>query len=91
MVLEKVPTSLRGELTRWTLELKAGVFVGTVSATVRDLLWEKIAKSLRSGGAMMIHSSNCEQGFKVRYAGDTSRTFVDFEGLWLVGIEEKLG
>jgi CRISPR-associated protein Cas2 len=89
MVLEKVPTSLRGELTRWTLELKAGVFVGTVSAMVRDLLWQKVAKSLRAGGAVMIYTSDTEQGFQVRYAGDTSRTFIDFEGIWLVGIEEK--
>ncbi len=91
MVLEKVPTSLRGELTRWTLELKAGVFVGTVSAMVRDLLWQKVAKSLRAGGAVMIYTSDTEQGFQVRYAGDTSRTFIDFEGLWLVGIEAKQG
>ncbi len=42
LILEKVPTSLRGELTRWLLELKAGVFVGKVSAMVRDRLWEHV-------------------------------------------------
>jgi CRISPR-associated protein Cas2 len=30
MILEKVPTSLRGELTRWMLEPKSGVFVGNI-------------------------------------------------------------
>jgi CRISPR-associated protein Cas2 len=89
LVLEKVPTSLRGELTRWTLELKAGVFVGTVSAIVRDLLWNKVRSSLKGGGAVMIHSDNSEQGFGVRYWGDTSRRIEDFEGLWLVGVVEK--
>ena len=43
LVLERVPTSLRGELTRWMLEPKAGVFVGTMSALVREQLWEKVS------------------------------------------------
>jgi CRISPR-associated protein Cas2 len=91
LVMEKVPTSLRGELTRWTLELKAGVFVGTVSAVVRDLLWDKVKWSLKGGGAIMIHTDNSEQGFAIRYWGETSRRIEDFEGLWLVGVEENQG
>ena len=35
MILERVPVLLRGELTRWLLEVRAGVFVGTMSAGVR--------------------------------------------------------
>ncbi len=87
-ILEKVPASLRGELTRWTLELKAGVFVGSVSAMVRNLLWEKICLSAKDGGATLIHSMDNEQGFAVQMYGDTSRRIVDFEGLWLVGVQE---
>ena len=30
LILERVPVGLRGELTRWLLEAKAGVFVGKV-------------------------------------------------------------
>ncbi|NQT51853.1 type I-E CRISPR-associated endoribonuclease Cas2, partial [bacterium] len=62
-ILENVPTSLRGELTRWMLEPRAGVFVGSLSAMVRDKLWEKIARKLKDGGAMDIHTTNNEQGF----------------------------
>jgi len=90
-VLERVPTSLRGELTRWTFELKAGVFVGAISAMVRDLLWDKVRWSLRGGGAVMIHSSDSEQGFAVKYCGETSRRIEDFDGLWLVGVKETQG
>ncbi len=43
IILESVPTSVRGELTRWLLELHAGVFVGNISAMVRDKLWEMIS------------------------------------------------
>jgi CRISPR-associated protein Cas2 len=88
-IMERVPVSLRGELTRWMLELKAGVFVGNVSALVRDLLWQKVAESLNGGGAILIHSSDTEQGFDIRYSGETSRRVRDFEGLLLLGVEEK--
>lgn len=84
MVLESVPTSVRGELTRWLLELKAGVFIGDVSAMVRDALWTDVTERLRGGWGMLIHSADNEQGFAVRYAGPTTRAIEDYEGLILV-------
>lgn len=84
LILERVPVSLRGELTRWLLEPRAGVFVGRVSAAVRDRLWEKA--QARGGGCLMAYSSNCEQGFAIRSCGDTSRVIEDFDGLLLVRI-----
>ncbi len=91
MILERVPTSLRGELTRWMLEPRAGVFVGTLSALVRDKLWEYACSSMRGGAGMLIYSSDGEQGFGVRFWGDTTRRVVDLEGLVLVEIEENQG
>ncbi len=91
MILENVPISLRGELTRWLLEPKAGVFVGHVSALVRDKLWEKCCDNIshRRGGESVgsvtqIWSTNTEQRFAMRSTGDASREVVDFEGLFLV-------
>jgi CRISPR-associated protein Cas2 len=84
MVLEKVPTSLRGELTRWLLEAKTGVFVGNVSAMVRDRLWEKCVQQRGDGGIIQIWSTNTEQRFAMRSWGDTQRQMVEFDGLWLV-------
>ena len=86
MVLEKVPASLRGELTRWMLELKAGVFVGTLSAMVRDKLWEKVCAKRKGGGCLMVYSFNNEQGFDIRFWGETSRRVLDWEGLKLVSV-----
>ena len=84
MILEKVPTSLRGELTRWLIEPRPGVFVGHVSALVRDKLWEKCADKLGQGGMIQIWSTNTEQRFDVRSWGQTDRELVNIEGLWLV-------
>lgn len=84
MILERVPPSLRGELTRWFLEPQAGVFVGRVSALVRDKLWEKACAQAKGGGCLILYSSDNEQGFKVRSWGRTARVIDDFEGLYLV-------
>ena len=84
MVLETVPVSLRGELTRWLVEPHPGVFVGHVSAMVRDLLWEKCCKGLKGGGVVQAWSMNNEQKFQMRMFGATKREVVDFEGLQLV-------
>lgn len=89
MILERVPPSLRGELTRWMLELKAGVFVGTISAMVRDKLWEKACKGLRDGGGMLIFSSNTEQGYAIQFFRMPARPIGDFEGLFLVRVPEE--
>ena len=86
MILEKVTAGLRGELTRWLIEPKTGVFVGHVSARVRDRLWEKSIERKRGGGVIQIWNSNTEQHYKMRMAGDTSRNLVEVEGLQLVEI-----
>jgi CRISPR-associated protein Cas2 len=84
MILEKVPTSLRGELTRWLIEPHTGVFVGHVNAMVRDRLWDKCCKARRTGGVVQIWSTNTEQRFEMRMAGATKRSVVDFDGLQLI-------
>jgi len=83
MILERVTPSLRGELTRWLVQPKAGVFLGGVTARVRDLLWQRVARSLKDGAATMIYSDNSEQGFSVLTLGKPNRIMTDFEGLYL--------
>ena len=84
MILEKVPVSLRGELTRWLIEPRPGTFVGHVNAMVRDRLWDKCCEKKRAGGVVQIWSTNTEQRFKMRASGDTQREIVEFDGLQLV-------
>jgi len=86
LVLERVPASLRGELTRWLLEPRTNVFVGSVTAMVRDGLWAKVCAGLRGGAATLLYRTDNEQGFAVRQWGSTSRKLVDFDGLTLVRI-----
>lgn len=83
LILESAPTSLRGHLTRWLLQLHPGVFIGHLSARVRDLLWGRIENSIRDGYALLITPANTEQGFTIRVHGKGKRDVVDFEGLFL--------
>jgi len=84
LLLERVPTGLRGELTRWLLEPRAGVFVGKVSAMVRDRLWDKACTGAKGGAGLMVYTADTEQGFAMRYCGEPARAVVDFEGLALI-------
>lgn len=86
IILERVPSSVRGELSRWMLEVQVGVFVGTLSTLVRDLLWDYICDKMREGAGALIHQANNEQGFAMRVCGRTSRRLRDFDGLSLIQI-----
>jgi len=82
-ILQRVSPSLRGELTRWLLQPHTGLFVGTVSARVRQRLWARIDKSLKGGAAIMIYPAATEQGFAIETNGHTRKLIEDMEGLML--------
>ena len=84
ILLERVPASLRGELTRWMIQPKTGVFVGKLSSAVRERLWTKVCSQMKGGAGTLIYSSDTEQGYVVRFWGGVSRWVVDFEGLKLI-------
>jgi CRISPR-associated protein Cas2 len=92
LVVEKASESVRGELSRWLIEPKAGLFVGNVSAMVRDKLWEAVTAKVGKGkmsGALMLHTAQTEQGFAVRSFGETGRELRDYEGLTLVFVPKR--
>jgi CRISPR-associated protein Cas2 len=81
-----VPESLRGALSRWTIEAVTGIFVGTVSARVRDELWQSVEAVVGDGAAVLIHPAANEQGFTIRTTGARRRRPVDFDGLTLISM-----
>jgi len=89
LLMEKVPTSLRGEITRWMLELHSGVFVGNISALVREKLWEMICQKIKGGAVTLLHNAANEQGYSIRTFGNTTRRVKDFDGLQLIVIPES--
>jgi CRISPR-associated protein Cas2 len=84
VIVERATPGLRGQITRWMLEVRAGVFVGTLTARVRSKLWALICARNPDGGALLVYRAPNEQGFMVETHGDTSRTVFDSEGMLLV-------
>lgn len=88
IVMECAPESVRGELTRWFLELKPGVFVGNVNVRIRELLWKRICETDAATGSVMAFSASNEQGFEMKVFGDPKRKVIDFEGIQLITVTE---
>lgn len=84
LMLERVPRGLRGELTRWLLEPRANIFIGSVSAMVREKLWEMACLEAAGGSVFLVYTTNNEQGFTWRIWGEPGYIPEDFEGLLLV-------
>lgn len=79
-----VPDHLRGALSRWTIEVVPGIFVGTVSARVRDELWRAVTDTVGDGAALLVHPAPTEQGYAIQTAGARRRIPIDFDGLTLI-------
>ncbi|NJP42319.1 type I-E CRISPR-associated endoribonuclease Cas2e [Actinacidiphila epipremni] len=83
IVLIAAPEGLRGHLTRWMVEVNAGVFVGNPNRRVRDRLWEVLAARIGDGQAVLVEPAPNEQGWATRTAGRDRWTPTDFDGLLL--------
>lgn len=51
ITVKNCPPKLRGDLTKWLIEIDTGVFVGNLSARVRDSLWERVCANIKTGTA----------------------------------------
>ncbi len=83
LTLSKCPPGLKGDVTKWLMEINTGVYVGKLSARVRDLLWKRICEYCGSGEATMVFSAKNEQGFSL-YLHNTTWKTVDYDGIFLL-------
>lgn len=84
MILERVSASTRGDLSRWLIEISTGVFVGQISALVRQALWERCVRNAGDGTVLQLWSANNEQGFEMQCHQPKGRIPVQMEGIWLM-------
>lgn len=86
--LENAPQKLRGILSRYCLEIRAGIFVGRLDARMRERLWEKVgqlAKETTSG--VIVWRTAGAQGYEFETYGNDRRTPIQVDGIWLIGEE----
>ncbi len=84
ILLERVSPSLRGDLSRWLIEIQAGVFVGRVNELVREALWERVTNRADDGTVLMVWRSPNEQGFDMRVWQAKSYIPMNMDGIWLI-------
>ncbi|MER8032978.1 type I-E CRISPR-associated endoribonuclease Cas2e [Streptomyces bauhiniae] len=89
IVLIAAPEGLRGHLTRWMVEVSAGVFVGNPSRRIRDPLWDLLATRIADGQAVLVEPAPNEQGWAIRTAARDRWRPVDYEGLILAARERR--
>lgn len=83
IMLERLTNSQRGEISLLAIEIKPGVFVANINARVREKLWQKICMKWDLD-ALMVYSSNNEQGYQILSNGDPSREVIDLDGITLL-------
>ncbi|MEP6494619.1 MAG: type I-E CRISPR-associated endoribonuclease Cas2e [bacterium] len=84
IVVENAPPRLRGRLSLWLAEVRAGVYVGSYSARTRERIWSETLALLGDGSAVLAWAAPTDSGFQFETAGANRREAVDFDGLTLV-------
>ena len=84
IVLENAPPRLRGRLSLWFAEVRAGVYVGVYNRRTRERIWDEVKIMIGEGSAVVAWSAQTDSGFEFECIGANRRESIDFDGLTLV-------
>lgn len=84
IVVENAPPRLRGRLSLWLAEIRAGVYVGNYSARTRERIWSETAALIEKGSAVIAWRAQTDSGFEFASIGTNRREPVTIDGLTLV-------
>lgn len=74
---------MRGDLTKWCQEIQPGIYVGNVSARVRERLWQRVNENIGRGEATLVYNTNNELGYTFRTTR-RDKEVVDADGIPLM-------
>ena len=84
IVVENAPPRLRGRLSVWLLEVRAGVYVGSYGRRVREMIWGQVCTAIEDGNAVIAWAAPTDSGFEFDTCGRNRRVPADLDGLRLV-------
>lgn len=87
IVVENAPPRLRGRLSLWLAEVRAGVYVGVYDRRTRERIWEETRIMIGEGSAVIAWAAPTDSGFAFEAIGSNRREPIDFDGLTLVRIK----
>lgn len=80
--LKKFPQKTRGLLSRYTLELHSGLFVGKLSKRLRSDLWDRISEDAPIDGfACMTWNTQSPQGIDIVTIGKSDYEIQKYDDL----------
>lgn len=77
------PPRLRGDLSKWLIEINTGVYVGHVNTRVREEIWKRVCEHLPNGRATMVYTAANEQRMAF-HVHNTTWQPTDYDGLTLM-------
>ena len=83
LTMTNCPPKLRGDLSKWLLEINTGVYVGNVNARVRELIWKRVCENITNGQATLVFPANNEQHMDF-YVHNTNWQPIDLDGIKLM-------
>jgi CRISPR-associated protein Cas2 len=84
IVVENASPRVRGRLSLWLAEVRAGVYVGVYGRRVRERIWDEVKIMIEGGNAVIAWSAPTDSGFAFECIGQNRREPADFDGLTLV-------
>lgn len=83
LTMTNCPPKLRGDLSKWLLEINTGVYVGNVNARVRELIWKRVCENIKNGQDTLVFPANNEQHMDF-YVHNTNWQPIDLDGIKLM-------
>lgn len=89
IVAENAPPALRGRLSLWLTEVRAGTYVGVQNRHTRERIWEDVRRLIGNGNATIVWASPTDAGFEFASIGVDRRECIKVDGLPLVRLNPR--
>lgn len=86
--ITSAPQRVRGLLSRYCLEVRAGLFVGRLDKRMRQTLWGVIAEAAtpKTSAVVAWTRGDTAQGFGLKTLGPMAREVVTMDGLLMIAV-----
>lgn len=84
IVLHNYPPALAGKVSRWMMQISAGVFVGQLTARGRDKVVNLLSTHTNGVDGVMCCTDDSIQGLRVTKFGNPTYSLEDFDGVALI-------
>lgn len=79
---------LEGQISRKLLEIRAGVYIGSLSKRQMEVLWLAVVES-KPRAALLVYAAKTETGISMKSIGNHRYHIVDCDGIQLVSFRKS--